>query len=166
MVCGLPPFYTQNKQKLYEMIRDDDIDFMDNVELKKRKASPEIRDLISRLLVKDPSKRLGSSERDVEEIKEHPFFAKFIPNWDEVLRKGYTPPYIPNLKSEDDVNHFDEAFTSIDPFSSFTPPVDPNQPMAGRKLSADVWSDFSLDPDDHGEHDPELEDQDIQIDHE
>lgn len=51
----------------------------------------DLTDLIRRLLVKDPSRRLGS-RRGAAEIKEHPFFAGV--RWDlltEVLR----PPFIP-----------------------------------------------------------------------
>jgi ribosomal protein S6 kinase alpha-5 len=36
--------------------------------------SPEVSDFISKLLVKDPRKRLGGGEEDAEELKRHPFF--------------------------------------------------------------------------------------------
>lgn len=36
--------------------------------------SPEVRDLISRLLVKDPRQRLGGGPQDAAEIKQHSFF--------------------------------------------------------------------------------------------
>ena len=36
--------------------------------------SPEVRDLISRLLVKDPRQRLGGGPQDALEIKGHVFF--------------------------------------------------------------------------------------------
>lgn len=44
--------------------------------------SPEVADFISRLLVKNPRKRLGGGEEDAEELKRHPFFA--------VSRESYT----------------------------------------------------------------------------
>lgn len=37
--------------------------------------SPEVSDFISKLLVKDPRKRLGGGEDDAEELKRHRFFA-------------------------------------------------------------------------------------------
>ena len=37
--------------------------------------SPEVADFISRLLVKNPRKRLGGGEDDAEELKRHQFFA-------------------------------------------------------------------------------------------
>lgn len=36
--------------------------------------SPEVSDFISKLLVKDPRRRLGGGEEDAEELKRHPFF--------------------------------------------------------------------------------------------
>lgn len=39
--------------------------------------------------------------------------------WDDLLHKRYTPPYIPNLDKDDDVRHFDDSFTKMDPFASY-----------------------------------------------
>lgn len=36
--------------------------------------SPATADFISKLLVKDPRKRLGGGPSDAQELKEHPFF--------------------------------------------------------------------------------------------
>lgn len=36
--------------------------------------SADVADFISKLLVKDPRKRLGGGEEDAEELKRHPFF--------------------------------------------------------------------------------------------
>lgn len=44
---------------------------------------------------KSPSQRLGSGPTDAEEVKEHHFFYGL--DWDKLRRKGYTPPYNPNL---------------------------------------------------------------------
>ncbi|KAK8380717.1 hypothetical protein O3P69_007976 [Scylla paramamosain] len=52
--------------------------------------SPEVRDLISRLLVKDPRQRLGGGPRDALEIKDHVFFKKL--NWDALLKRKYLLP--------------------------------------------------------------------------
>ena len=67
MLTGLPPFYDSNVSKMYRKILNDDIEFPSFM-------SPEICDFISKLLDRDPQTRLGASERDVEELKEHPFF--------------------------------------------------------------------------------------------
>lgn len=54
MLVGIPPFYTQNRHELYEAIKSKEINFSQNEELLKRKASPELIDLIQKLLAKDP----------------------------------------------------------------------------------------------------------------
>eukprot|EP00121_Abeoforma_whisleri_P010422 Awhi_evm1s9611 len=49
--------------------------------------------MLSGLLCKAPKQRLGASKRDVEEIKEHPFFA--VLDFDDVYNKRLTPPFKP-----------------------------------------------------------------------
>ena len=50
----------------------------------------EAKDLIKKLLCRDPRKRLGS-QKDSEELKEHPFFQEL--DWQEVFnRKLEMPP--------------------------------------------------------------------------
>ena len=46
-------------------------------------------DLIKKLLVTNPSERLGSN--DFNELKAHPFF-NYV-NWTNVLNKNYLPPF-------------------------------------------------------------------------
>jgi serine/threonine protein kinase len=48
------------------------------------------QDLISKLLVRDPAKRLGSRE-GAEEIKAHPFYREI--KW--ALLRNTRPPYVP-----------------------------------------------------------------------
>lgn len=67
MVFGIPPFYTKVRTKLYDNIKNKEIEIPEG-------ATPELGDLIKKLLVKDPNLRLGSSERDADEIMEHPWF--------------------------------------------------------------------------------------------
>ena len=52
-------------------------------------VSPVARDLISRLLCRNPKKRLGYNE-GADEIKQHPFFKKI--NWEKAYNKMYQPP--------------------------------------------------------------------------
>ena len=44
--------------------------------------SNEAISLLKLLLERDPTKRIGFSERDAEEIKEHPFFADI--DWNQI----------------------------------------------------------------------------------
>lgn len=58
MLCGLPPFYSKEREKLYKNIKYGeprlDMPFL----------SEAAKDLCRKLLEKDPNKRLGSGERD------------------------------------------------------------------------------------------------------
>ena len=67
------------------------------------------RDLIEKLFVSNPIKRLGY--RGADEVKQHPFFKGV--DFDKVLRKEYKPPFIPKLKDDLDLSYFDESFTEL-----------------------------------------------------
>ncbi|KAH0785074.1 AGC family protein kinase [Histomonas meleagridis] len=110
MISGLPPFYDENTKKMYHKILTEDIIFPPYF-------SDEAADLISKLLDRNPSTRLGSSENDAEDIKSHPFFNSI--NWDDVLNLKYTPEWIPVISSETDTSNFDEEFTKEDAVVSF-----------------------------------------------
>lgn len=77
--------------------------------------TPAAQDLIRRLLRRPVDKRLGSKE-GAKEIKNHEFFNDIC--WEKVLKRGYEPPFIPTLNSEDDVSNFDTRFTSKSPRES------------------------------------------------
>uniref|UniRef100_A0A3B4X700 AGC-kinase C-terminal domain-containing protein n=1 Tax=Seriola lalandi dorsalis TaxID=1841481 RepID=A0A3B4X700_SERLL len=81
-----------------------------------------ISDLLRKLLVKDPHKRLGSGPRGAEDIKAHHFFKGL--NWADLSQKKLPSPFKPELKSELDVGNFAEEFTGMDPVYSpaSTPP--------------------------------------------
>ena len=74
--------------------------------------------VLTQLLQKDPGQRLGGSKRDVEEVKEHPFFDSI--NWQDLYNKKVPPPFTPVVTSETDVRNFDPEFTSENP--DLTPP--------------------------------------------
>jgi len=67
------------------------------------------RDLIEKLFVSNPKKRLGYNGAD--EVKNHPFFKGI--DFDKVLKKEYKPPFIPKLKDDTDLRYFDENFTQL-----------------------------------------------------
>lgn len=68
----------------------------------------DARDLVSKLLEKNPSKRLGN-KNDAEDLKKHPFFAGI--DWDALYNKRLEAPLIPPVSGLDDVAHFSRDFT-------------------------------------------------------
>ena len=68
--------------------------------------SEELKDLLEKLLNKDPNQRLGL--KGANEIKAHPFFEGL--DWQAVYNKQVTPPYIPTLKGSDDVSNFHKVY--------------------------------------------------------
>ncbi|KAF6201141.1 hypothetical protein GE061_005588, partial [Apolygus lucorum] len=92
--------------------------------------------IMRRLLRKNPERRLGSSEKDADDVKKQAFFRSI--NWDELLMRRVRPPFVPTVSSTEDVSNFDEEFTSELP--ALTPPKDP------RILSSDeqdLFRDFT-----------------------
>ena len=66
--------------------------------------------LIEAMLERKVEDRLGSGPTDAEEIKEHPWFDEL--DWSKILRKEYTPEFIPPSKSATDTANFDDEFTT------------------------------------------------------
>uniref|UniRef100_A0A8C9Z240 Ribosomal protein S6 kinase n=1 Tax=Sander lucioperca TaxID=283035 RepID=A0A8C9Z240_SANLU len=74
---------------------------------------PLAKDLIQRLLIKDPKKRLGSGPNGAENVKKHPFYQKI--NWEDLAAKKVPAPFKPVIRDELDVSNFAEEFTEMDP---------------------------------------------------
>ena len=64
--------------------------------------SSELKDLILKLIAKEPERRLG--HKGAEEVKSHPFFKGI--HWEDVLKKRLRPPFVPTLTSQQDVRYF------------------------------------------------------------
>ena len=68
MLCGYPPFYAEENNELFQLIKECDYEFhepyWDNI-------SEDAKDLIKKLLVADPVKRLSA-----EEILKHPWITQ------------------------------------------------------------------------------------------
>ncbi|KAH8878208.1 E3 ubiquitin-protein ligase [Schistosoma japonicum] len=104
--------------------------------------SREAISLISKLLVVDVNKRLGSGPSDSEAIKMHPFFRNT--DWDLVLKKQVEPPFKPTLTSDTDVSLFDPKFTQENPVES------PDEGLPISAMVSDVFEGFTyVDPQIH-----------------
>jgi len=113
MLCGLPPFYVENLDKMYDMIKNNPVKFPKRISL-----SEDAKDIIKKLLEKNPKKRLGA-HNGIEEIKKHPFFASI--DFDLIVEKKIKAPFIPELANDTDVQYFDEEFTNEEVGMSYIP---------------------------------------------
>lgn len=66
MYSGLPPYYSEDRAKLFENIKNNEVEYPKNM-------SPNLRNLLEGLFVKNPSLRLGADGS--LRIKYHPWFA-------------------------------------------------------------------------------------------
>lgn len=108
MICGLPPFYDTNVQRMYHKILHDPLKFPKDAS---RQVSAEGRDILTRLLERKVTDRLGSGSGDANELKDTDFFACY--DFARVLEKGYTPEFKPPASRDSaDVSNFDTEFTS------------------------------------------------------
>ena len=72
------------------------------------------KDFILKLLIKQPSKRLGAL--GAVEVKAHAFFDSI--NWTDLLNKRIQPPFKPQICNELDTNNFADEFTRQAPTDS------------------------------------------------
>ncbi|EHK39947.1 serine/threonine protein kinase, AGC family [Trichoderma atroviride IMI 206040] len=102
MLTGLPPFYDENTNEMYRKILTAPLNFpgYDVV-------PPAARDLLTKLLDRDPTKRLGVNGST--EIKSHPFFHGI--DWKKLLQRKYEPTFKPHVANALDTINFDKQFT-------------------------------------------------------
>jgi len=131
MLCGIPPFYCENTERMYDLITNAELRFPKRIQV-----SDNAKDLIKKLLIKQQDKRLGVN-KGFEEIKTHPFFQGF--DFDALLAKKLEAPFIPVLKDSLDVGNFDEEFTSEDIATS----VIPEKNMELIKRNQDQFDEFN-----------------------
>ena len=136
MLTGMPPFYNKDRQKLFNSIKAIKIKYP-------KYLSKEAVDLLQKLFVKDPEKRLGNGENGLNDIKSHPFYAEI--DWDNLLAKKIKPPFVPKLKNITDVKYIDKEFTSL-PIKESVNSGDSLNP------EEDPYGGFSYDPNRNNEN--------------
>lgn len=105
LLTGLPPFYSEDRKKLFDSIKQCDYPKLPSTVI----ATNECKDLISRLLQKDPALRLGAN--GAQEIKQHPFFVNV--NWEHLLTRSVKAPFVPKVKDATDTSNIDPEFTNM-----------------------------------------------------
>ncbi len=113
MLCGIPPFYCDNTEKMYDLITHADLKFPKRIQV-----SDNAKDLLRKLLVKKQNNRLGA-QKGFEEIRTQPFFQGF--DFDALIAKKIPPPFKPQLSGKLDVGNFDAEFTSEEVVTSAIP---------------------------------------------
>jgi serine/threonine protein kinase len=107
MLTGLPPWYTQDKRQLMLDLRAAPLTFPPHV-------SEKSRAFVAALLVRNPSKRLGSQfGLDAKEVKQHPFFSGL--DWVKTADRKLPVPIRPCkvFGSNEDVSNFSTDFTRL-----------------------------------------------------
>ena len=61
-------------------------------------------------MLQQPRKRLGHSENDAHEIKNHLFFKDI--DWEQIQNKKLNPPFKPRLLNDLDLRYFDKVYSS------------------------------------------------------
>ncbi|XP_036367861.1 serine/threonine-protein kinase N2 isoform X10 [Octopus sinensis] len=103
MLVGESPFPGDDEEEVFDSIVNEEVRYP-------KFLSTESIAIMRRLLRRNPDKRLGSSERDAEDVKKQAFFRNI--DWDALLMKRTRPPFTPTVKHPEDVSNFDEEFTS------------------------------------------------------
>lgn len=116
MLVGESPFSGDSEEEVFDSIVNHEV-------LYPRFLSIEAVAIMRRLLHKNPTRRLGATETDAEDVKRHAFFRSI--NWDQLLARKMKPPFKPTIKSQDDVCNFDVEFTREKP--QFSPTKDPRK---------------------------------------
>lgn len=124
MLTGFPPFYTKNRNELFERIKFVAPHYPSYL-------STSVKNLLEQLLKKDPNKRLGT-QGGAAEVKAHEWFSDV--NFDDILHKRLPPPFKPKIDANYGLNNFDKEFTEI---SLVSPEVDKNF----KKFEGFTWED-------------------------
>lgn len=105
MISGTPPFYSNEIEKLYQNIKKSKL-VLHNY------FSDELKDLLKKLLCRDPKKRIGIYNKS--EIKSHPFFKDI--DWEKLGRKEITPPLNLVQVKIDEENNKNKSMNGIEEF--------------------------------------------------
>ena len=82
LISGAPPFFSQDENLMYKNISENRLMFPEFF-------SDELKDLLRKMLDKNPKKRIGI-ENDKSDLKNHEFFRDI--NWDDIMNKKIKPP--------------------------------------------------------------------------
>lgn len=104
MLTGLPPFYTRDREKLFDNIRRGQLQYPSYV-------TPVAKDLLMKMLDRNPNARLGGGQGDGAEVQAHPFYQ--CVDFNLLLAKRIAPPFKPDLSGANDLKYVDKEFLNM-----------------------------------------------------
>ena len=116
MIAGIDPFSDDDPMMVYQKILKGKIKFPSGFD-------SNAKSIIKHLLDADLTKRYGNLKNGVKDITGHRFFKGF--EWDKLLKKELTPPYVPTVKSNDDISNFSQYPDSDNPAPQIKKEEDP-----------------------------------------
>jgi serine/threonine protein kinase len=133
LMTGNPPFRGQNHAKIQDNIVKQKL-------ILPYFLSPDAKDLLTRLLRKDPHKRLGyCMPKDLQTLKKHRFFRKI--DWKKLEARELEPPIQPMITDPELAENFAPEFTDL----ALSPMVTSKNPwpMSG-STKDDLFGGFSF----------------------
>jgi len=105
LLTGSPPFQANNHAKILEKIVKSKL-------VMPYFLTPDAKDLLTRLLRKEPNKRLGANmPKDMLTIKKHRFFRKI--DWVALAKREVEPPIRPLVTDPELAENFADEFTDL-----------------------------------------------------
>ncbi|KAJ2572336.1 Serine/threonine-protein kinase Sgk2, partial [Coemansia sp. RSA 1836] len=123
MLTGLPPFYHQDNNTMYQRILSEDLRFPSALpppapcngtmyagsgNIAGNAIGRYAQDFVFRMMEREPQRRLGHGVFGTENIKRHVFFHGI--DWGKIYRQEYAPPFVPKVSSIFDLSNIDPEF--------------------------------------------------------
>ena len=116
MIAGIDPFSDDDPMMVYQKILKGKIKFPSGFD-------SNAKSLIKHLLDSDLTKRYGNLKNGVKDITGHRFFKSL--DWGKLLKKEIPPPYVPKVKSNNDISNFSAYPDSDTPAPAIKKDEDP-----------------------------------------
>lgn len=99
ILLGFTPFCDEDMDQIFAKVLEGDVNCPKHMD-------PKAQDLINKLLVQDPAKRLGCLKSGSSGIRTHQFFKVSGLDFVELRSRQVTPPHVPSVSGPDDTSMF------------------------------------------------------------
>lgn len=134
ILVGVPPFFHKNQYRMFFLIKESPCIFPDE-KAYGIKISEKGKDLIQKLLTKNPAKRIGT-KGGIQEILSHPFFEGI--DYDQLINKKIQAPYKPKI--DESLAFFDQSLVQKQEIMYSVVPTAQQKMIDNNK---DMFRDFS-----------------------